>query len=82
MTWEYVGGDGLWQNHKNSETGEQTIKTHTPKLIKKWCPDGEHIYSGEVPTNRIITCLKCGQEAKFVVGLHVFKAGRLLSRSS
>jgi hypothetical protein len=78
MTWDYVDGSGLWQRYKNSQTGEESIKEHKPRVVKQWC--GQHEYSGDIPRNRIIECIHCGQETTFIVGLHEFIDGKLILR--
>lgn len=78
--WEYVDGSGIWQRWKNDTTGEESIKEHEVKVVKTWCADKQHIYDNSIPANRIITCKKCGQEAKFIVGIHELDNGKLITR--
>ena len=66
--WEHKTGNGRWKNYVNSETGEQSIKNHELKLVKTWC--AEHRLPEIVPANRLVNCLDCGQEVKYIVGIH------------
>lgn len=80
--WEYVDGSGIWQRWRDKTTGEESIKEHQARVVKTWCADSQHIYNETIPTNRIITCKKCGQENKFIVGIHDFKNGKLITRNA
>jgi hypothetical protein len=68
MTWEKTGGSGLWAEYENDETGEKSIKQHTLKVVKQWCPQGQHIYRVHNMGKRLAVCDKCGQEYTFIVG--------------
>ncbi len=71
----------LWRNEVNPHTGENSLRIHELKPVKQWC--GRHTFSQEIPTNRLIKCLDCGQEVRFVLGLHKLDAqGHLVSQSS
>jgi len=72
--WEHIDGDGLWKRLKNSETGEESIKVHSPRVVFT-CT--EHEFSNDIPPSRKISCIKCGQEITFVVGHHELKNGKL-----
>lgn len=76
--WDYVDGDGLWKRYRNTVTGEQSIKEHELKIAKTWC--ATHRFSSDIPRNRIISCLDCGQEIRFVVGYHDLVDGKLVLR--
>lgn len=74
--WEPTGEEtGRWQDHVNKETGEHSVKYHTPKLIWKSCKTNKHCF--ELTGNREVTCSKCGFVKPFVLGLEVLKDGKL-----
>lgn len=66
MGWVYKDGSGLFTNYKNEETGEETVKLHTPKVVWKSCKQGEHSY--QIVDNREMMCSKCNLVASFVPG--------------
>lgn len=71
----------LWRNEVDPRTGEQSLKTHELKTVKQWC--GNHTFTQDIPRNRIIKCVDCGQEVRFVLGLHKLDVhGHLVSQSS
>lgn len=76
--WVHKSGQGIWENLVNEDTGEESVKEHIPKLVKQWC--AKHRYSGEIPADRVITCLDCGQDAIFVVGRDLMIDGRVHKR--
>lgn len=77
--WEYKSGSGRWANYVNSQTGEESIKKHTPLLVKEWC--AIHRYTPDIPKNRIKECLVCGQETTFIVGIHEIVDGKIINRA-
>lgn len=78
--WEHKGGLGLWQQWVNSDTGEKSLHEHTPKLVKEWCADHTFLANAEIPKNRLISCIVCGQEVRFVVGFHELVDGKIRLR--
>jgi len=74
--WQVKDGSGIWTNYVNPDTGEESVKEHELKVVKQWC--AEHRFSGEIPANRMITCLDCGQEVLFVVGRDRMENGRVV----
>lgn len=70
MTWEQKGEDkGRWTEYINPNTGESSLKTHKPKLVKQWCPKGTHDYLISNIPKRIAECTKCQHEIRFRVGI-------------
>lgn len=57
---------GIWSNYKNEETGEETIKLHTPKVVWESCKQGQHSY--QITGNREMKCSKCNFVVSFVPG--------------
>lgn len=76
--WTYVDGTGLWQKYKNEETGEESLKEHTLKNVYTGC--AKHRINPEIPRDRQVVCLDCGQQFTFVVGYHLLKDGYLHTR--
>lgn len=70
MTWKKTGGEGLWTEYENEDTGEKSLKTHKPKLVKQWCAKGKHKYIITDIKKRIAVCELCDAEKGFVVGIH------------
>lgn len=63
---------GMWEDVVNPKTGEHSLKTHTLKVVKDWCPEDQHEFDPVVPPSRRIVCKKCGVERIFIVGVHEF----------
>ena len=78
MTWEKVNEDdkGRWNEFKNTETGESSIKEHKLKVVWKSCKENDHFW--EVTGNREVTCTKCGIGRTFILGLDKIVDGRLV----
>jgi len=68
MTWDKKGGEGRWTEYINEDTGESSLKIHELKIVKTWCPAGEHHFLIVDSNKRLAKCRKCGQELTFVVG--------------
>jgi len=75
MTWEKVNEDdkGRWNEYKNLETGESSIKEHKLKVVWRGCKGGKHKF--ELTGNRECTCKKCGFIRTFVLGIEKFENG-------
>jgi Zn finger protein HypA/HybF involved in hydrogenase expression len=76
MTWDKVGGTGLWQEYENQDTGEKSIKEHKLKLVKQWCAKGQHDYT--ITGNREATCSKCDSQKPFIVGKHTITGNKVI----
>lgn len=74
----HAGGTGLWQNWVNTKTKEQSLKLHTPKVVKQWCSEDDHYFEAKNPQKRIAICKHCKMERPFVVGLHKLVEGKFL----
>lgn len=78
MTWDYKQGEGRWQEHINSETGESSIKEHTLKTVWQSCPKGECYFELTDSPKRECTCNKCGSVRTFIVGLQSLVDGKIV----
>lgn len=78
MSWKKISGKGLWTNYKNSDTGEESIKEHMPKVVKTWCIPPEHNFIIKDMGKRLAVCSKCQKEFTFVVGRDKIKDNKVL----
>lgn len=76
----HLGGTGLWQNWKNTKTGEQSLRLHTPKVVKQWCAEEDHYFEQKHPQKRIAICKHCKMERPFVLGRDRLVDGKFLKR--
>lgn len=78
MTWERVNKEdkGRWNELKNSETGESSIKEHVLRIVWKGCDKGNHYF--ELTGNREVTCIHCGYGKNFVLGLEILTDGKIV----
>lgn len=78
MTWEKTHEEdrGRWNEYKNSETGESSIKEHQLKVVWKGCKGGNHLF--EISGNREATCTKCGYIKEFILGLEKLVDGKFV----
>lgn len=74
--WEHKSGTGRWKDFVNQETGEHSVKEHELKLVKKWC--AVHRFGDQIPQNRELECLDCGQDVRFILGYHKLENGRIV----
>lgn len=81
MTWEHSSGEGIWSDYVN-EKGEHSLKEHKPKVVGQYCNPEKHIYLPDIPADRLIRCITCGQERNFVMGFHKIVDGKLEYASS
>jgi hypothetical protein len=70
MTFTKTGGEGIWSEYTNDETGEKSLKTHELKLVKLWCDKSNHVFRVRDMGKRLAVCDKCGQELNLIVGVH------------
>lgn len=75
-------GDGIWKERINQETGESSIKEHTLKVVKVWCLPKDHVFSDPIGGDREIVCKLCGYTAKFILGHHELKNGKLTEKTA
>lgn len=75
----YLGGKGLWMNFENLQTGEQTIKEHSPKRISEWDKCSHQGHWKAIGGNGNIQCSKCGFGQRIVWGKQIVKEGKLLN---
>lgn len=68
MPWVKKGGSGLWTEYENKDTGESSIKTHKPRVVKQWCAKGQHDYRIIDMSKRLAECRKCSHETTFIIG--------------
>ena len=73
--------DNLWKDEINPETGEHSLHIHELKPVKQWCAFEQHLFQPDIPQNRKIHCMVCGQEVTFVVGYHQLIDGHLVVKS-
>lgn len=78
--WEKTGGSGRWTNYRNTDTGENSIKEHKLKTVKKWCAN--HYFLIVDPGKRLLVCKHCGQEGHFIVGKQNVQDGQLITLHS
>lgn len=78
MTWEktHENDRGRWNELKNTDTGESSIKEHKLKVVWKGCKGGNHFF--ELSENREVTCNKCGFIRNFVLGIEKLEKGKLI----
>ncbi len=69
---------GLWQETINPQTGESSLTENIkPKAVGQFCAEKDHHF--EDPNNiREAVCITCGLVAKYVVGKHLLKNGKLV----
>lgn len=75
-TKEGTEGDGRWKEEINTDTGESSIKIHSPKLVALFCNPNDHNFNLD---GRVATCLICGKEVDFVPGLHKMDGGKIVN---
>lgn len=75
--WEKIGGEGIWTEYENKDTGERSLKTHKPKVVKQWCDRKKHIFKIRDVGKRLAVCKECGQELNFIVGVHRVEKDRV-----
>lgn len=75
--WEDKGGQGLWTERINDETGESSLKIHNLKQLWKSCPRGKCYF--ELTTPREAKCKKCGKIIPIIVGKHKIIDGKITS---
>lgn len=73
--WELVEGQGLWQDLKNNQTGEHSIKSHTPRTVMQGCTDHYFVEEGQ---SRHVVCSKCGVGKRYVLGKQKLVNGKLV----
>lgn len=77
MAWEQKTTDqGRWNEYVNTDTGESSIKYHTPKVIWQSCTEKGHTFV--LSGNREVTCTKCGQVKTMILGLQKLVDGKLV----
>lgn len=76
--WQKIKGSGIWTEYENERTGEKSLHTHTPKVVKQWCPKGQHDYRIINAAKRLAVCSKCQHEIQFVVGKHQIKDDQVI----
>lgn len=74
--WNYKGGQGIWKEYVNSETGESSIKELKTKRIKRLCK--VHHFEISNANKREVTCQKCGQTANYILGFHKIVDGKIV----
>lgn len=79
MPWDKTGGEGIWTEHTNDETGEKSLKTHTLKVVKNWCAKGTHDYRIVDGKARLAVCSKCQQELHFIIGVHKIDGNKVFA---
>lgn len=77
MSWDKVGGTGLWTEYVNEDTGETSLKEHKLKVVKQWCPKDAHDYRVTDMGKRLATCTKCKQELTFIIGKHQLEGDKV-----
>lgn len=77
---EYKGGQGLWREYVDTNTGESTIQYHKTKPINHVCSDGEHIFELDNPKSRYIVCRKCGLGLVLNIAYYKLQDGKLVKR--
>lgn len=70
--------NNIWQETTDPQTGKSSLTENIrPKTIGKFCSEQDHEF--EDPRNiREAVCLRCGLIARYVVGKHILKDGKLL----
>lgn len=74
--WELINGKGIWQNYKNSTTGEETVTNITPRKISSW-DKCDHFWILIDPEGNI-QCERCGLGKRIVWGIEVIKKGKIV----
>lgn len=79
MSWQQTSEDkGIWTEYENTKTGEKSLKTHTPKIVKQWCADTQHYFMIVDMGKRVAECKKCKKETTFIVGKDDIEGDRVL----
>lgn len=73
--WELVDGEGIWQKYKNTQTGELSVKTYTPRAVATGCDNHYFIEEG---SSRSVVCNKCGFGRRYILGKEKLKDGKLV----
>ena len=73
---KYLGGKGVWMNFRNLQTGEESVKTHTPKKISKW-DECDHVGKWKVIDQHGNIQCKCGIGKRIVWGKQIVKGGKI-----
>lgn len=79
--WELKGGQGIWEELVNSDTGESSIRTHDLKTIRVFCKPEDHYFVPVTPESRECICSKCGQGAYYVLGAQFIVNGKIVNQS-
>ncbi len=69
----------LWQEQKDPETGESSIKEHKLKTVWQSCKKGDCYFELTNSPTRECTCNKCGSVTYFVLGMQILKDGKIIS---
>lgn len=75
-TKEGTESDGRWKEEVNEDTGESSIKIHSPKLVKLYCNPNSCIFE---LNGRLATCMTCGKEVDFIPGIHMMIGGKIVN---
>ncbi|GEM_PF-1872885 len=73
------GGQGLWQDIENPQTGERSLHEHTLKTVWESCPKDECYFELTDSGKRECTCNKCGAIRYFVVGIQTLLDGKIVN---
>ncbi len=75
MTWKKIGGKGRWENYKNTDTGEETVKELKPKVV--WTGCKKHFFTLD---GRTVVCKKCGFGKQFNPAKQDLIKGQLINK--
>ena len=75
MKWKKVGGKGRWENWKNLDTGEETVKEHKLKVVWTGCKKHNFVLDG-----RTVVCKKCGLGKMFNPAKQELRKGQLINK--
>jgi hypothetical protein len=79
VDFEYKGGEGLWQQWVDPETGKSSLEEHTLKTVWESCENNNHFFEIKDPRKREATCSKCGLIKFFVLGIQTIKNGEIVT---
>ena len=74
----HMGGEGIWQNWKDTKTNKESIQNHRVKVVKTWGAEEDHYFEIKNPQKRIATCKTCKMERPFVLGRDKLHEGKFL----